>query len=196
MWAGGPTRRVFPPDGPAAGAVRYEWAPDGRSLFVRATDRPVPHPGELTRLAWVADDGRPLMAAVLDAGAEAPPPRWLPGPGARMALMAAGSAWAWDGKAATAQPLAGVRGDWGWSPDGRLIAGVDVGHVFVADVAEPRKRLDHKVPGLPPFFALDAGGFDWTSEGLRLKGRAAEREKGPWRAATVVVKLEAKEEAR
>lgn len=195
VWAGGRSVRAYPPAGVQVGALRFGWAPDGRSLFVRATDRPVPRPGELTRLAWVTPDGRPLMDAVLDAGAGAPPPRWVPGPGARMAIVAAGSAWAWDGKAEGAQPLAGIRGDWGWSPDGRLLAGLDVGHVFVASAAEPRKRMDQKLEGLPPFFALDEGGFEWTTDGLRLAGRVADREQGPWRRATVVVKLEAKETA-
>lgn len=193
VWREGASRRVFPADGVAVGALRYEWAPDGRSLFVRATDRAAPRPGDLTRLAWIAPDGHELMNAVLDAGPEAPPPRWLPGPGARMALVAAGTAWAWDGRAAAAQPLLGVRGEWGWSPDGRLIAGLDVGHVFVAVVAEPRRRMDQKVPELPPFFALDEGGFSWTADGLRFAGRTAAREQGPWRRATVAVKLEAKD---
>lgn len=193
VWRDGTSRRVFPPDGTRVGALRFDWAPDGRSLFIRATDRPTPRDGDLTGLAWVADDGRELMTAVLDAGPVAPPPRWRPGPGARMGLAAAGTSWTWDGKADAAQPLVGVRGDWGWSPDGRLIAGIDVGHVFVALVAEPRKRMDSKVPDLPPFFGLDDAGFRWTADGLSLPGRAADREKGPWRKAVVTVVLEAKE---
>ncbi len=193
VWRDGESRRVFPAAGVLVGGLRYDWAPDGHSLFIRATDRPVPRPGDLTRLEWVSLDGQALMNAVLDAGPAAPPPRWLPGPGARMALVTAGTAWAWDGRTSAAQPLLGVRGEWGWSPDGRLIAGLDVGHVFVTSVAEPRRRMDEKVADLPPFFALDEGGFSWTADGLSFVGRAAEREKGPWRRATVVVRLEAKD---
>ena len=193
VWREGRSLRVYPPAGTVVGALRYGWAPDGRSMFVRATDRPVPHPGDLTRLAWVTADGRELMSAVLDAGPLAPPPRWLTGPGARMAILTAGAAWAWDGKEDVAQPLTGIRGEWGWSPDGRLLAGLDVGHVFVAVAGEPRRRMDHKVPDLPPFFALDDDGFTWTASGLRLEGRAADREKGPWREATVEVRLEARD---
>jgi hypothetical protein len=86
-----------------------------------------------------------------------------------------------------------MRGEWGWSPDGRLIAGLDVGHVFVAATEEPRRRIDHKIEGLPPFFALDRDGFTWTAEGLSFAGRAAETEKGPWQALRVDVRLTARE---
>lgn len=87
--------------------------------------------------------------------------------------------------------LPGVRGAWGFSPDGRLVAGLDVGHVFVAATDAPTRRVDHAIDGLPPFFGLAPGGFTWTAEGLRFEGRAAAHAQGPWQAATVVVKLAA-----
>jgi hypothetical protein len=191
VWRDGAVRRVYPPPGVAVGRLRYAWAPDGRSLLVRAVDRPVPRPDDVQRLAWVADDGRPLLSLVVAPGA--PPTRWVPGPGGRMALVAPTGAWAWDGRADAAQPLVGVRGAWGWSPDGRMIAGIDVGHVFVAIAADPRRRMDHKVPELPPFFVLAEGGLHWTADALGLEGWAADHEDGPWQKVRVRVRLAARE---
>lgn len=192
LWRpGGDDLALYPPGDLKPAALGFQWAPDGKSLLVRWGADPLRGSGDWLSLAWIAPDGRLLMNAVMEG--EQPDPTWKPGPGGRMGLRAAGSAWAWDGRAQAARHLIGVRGDWGWSPDGRLIAGIDVGHVFVAATEEPKRRVDHKVEGLAPFFVLDPNGFTWTAEGLTFAGRAAASEKGPWQAVRVDVRLAARD---
>jgi hypothetical protein len=138
---------------------------------------------------WLTTDGRQLLRAWYPLGPHTPPVRWVPGPGAWIGLATTDAAWAWDGKAATATPLPGVRGAWGWSPRGRLLAGIDVGHLFVAAAADPRRRREFKLAGLAPYFVPDAAGLVWDAEGVRIEGRAAEQPRGPWHKVRISARL-------
>jgi hypothetical protein len=186
---GGRSRRLFPPAGVLPAAVGCEWDPDGQTLLVRWTDRWPHRPGDRQHLTWLTLDGRQLLRAWRPLGPHTPPVRWVPGPGAWIGLDAVDVAWAWDGRAPEARQLKGVRGAWGWSPGGRLIAGVDVGHLFVASAAAPHRRREFKLDRLPPLFVPDAEGLAWDATGLRLAGQAAERAQGPWRRARVEARL-------
>ncbi|MEB3329931.1 MAG: hypothetical protein VKQ33_11925 [Candidatus Sericytochromatia bacterium] len=182
-------RQVFPPPGVQPAALGCEWGPNGQTLLVRWTDRWPHRAGERQHLTWLTAEGRPLLRAWCPLGSHPAPVRWVPGPGAWIGLSTPDAAWAWDGRAGAARPLPGVRGAWGWSPRGQLVAGIDVGHLYVAAAAAPQRRREFRLTGLPPLFVLDAGGFAWDAEGVRFTGRAAERAQGPWRTARIVARL-------
>lgn len=185
---------VYPPAGERVGAMAFAWSPDGRSLLVRATAQAQASPGDPLHLTWVAADGRVLARALVEAAKPVTPPRWVPGPGGRLGLVLAGDAWVWDGKADAARPLTGVEGEWGFSPDGRLIAGVVGSRVFVVMVEAPQRRVDRVVGELPLFFALEPGGFAWDADGLRFTGRGAASAEGPWQAVHIAVRLKVQPE--
>jgi hypothetical protein len=182
-------RQVFPPPGLQPAALGCEWDPDGQTLLVRWCDRWPHRMGDRQHLTWLTSDGLQLLRAWRLLGPHTPPVRWVPGPGAWIGLATADAAWVWDGRAQKARQLPGVRGAWGWSPRGKLIAGIDVGHLFVAAAAAPHRRREFRLTGLAPLFVPDEAGLVWDAEGVRLTGRMAERAQGPWRNVRIVATL-------
>ncbi|MEB3197472.1 MAG: hypothetical protein VKP62_09745 [Candidatus Sericytochromatia bacterium] len=189
LWSQGRTRRLFPPPGESLARLGIDWDPTGRSLLVRGLGRWPPRPGDRQQLVWLSSEGRELMRTIAPFGPSVPPPRWVRGPSAWVGLALPQAAWLWDGRARSAQALAGIAGSWGISPSGSLLAGIEVGHLFVASRVAPARRRDFPVAGLPPFFVLDAAGFSWDADGLTMTGRTAAREQGAWRRLRIRARL-------
>jgi hypothetical protein len=77
----------------------------------------------------------------------------------------------------------------GWSPDSRLLAGLDGNAVFVLDADHPEHRAQQELPGLPPVFLDQPEKFEWRRDRLRFAGRAGAKEAGPFQSAAIEVTL-------
>lgn len=106
-------------------------------------------------------------------GACCSPPARGPGPGP----AARPRRWPWETSA--------IR----WSPDGQKVAGLDAQELVILDVAGPERQTRAVVNGLPAVFEPRAGGFAWQGDRLKVPGRAAEQEGGPYREAVLTAAI-------
>lgn len=192
----GKSRRVYPAEGaPLSPWLGFSWAPDGRSLLAKWQDESATGSGA-THLVWLKPDGALLMEATLADSLTELEPDWLASPdGKRMLLCAGDGAWVWTAGTAEPVPLPRLGQVLGWSPDGRLLAGLDGNSVFVLEADHPERRADHELPGLPPVFLDQPEKFEWRRDRLHFAGRAGAKDTGPFQAATVDLTLTLKQQS-
>lgn len=195
MLENGQSRRVYPAEGaPLSPWLGFSWAPDGRSLLAEWQEENATGTGA-THLVWLKPDGGVLMEAAMADPLPELEPEWLASPdGSRMLLCAGDGAWVWTAGAAEPVPLPRLGQVLGWSPDGRLLAGLDGNAVFVLEPDHAERRAQHELPGLPPVFLDQPEKFEWRRDRLRFAGRAGTHESGPFQSATVELTLALKQD--
>lgn len=190
VWEDGKSRQVYPPaDATWLPWLGVQWAPDGASLIAMwEQDQPNAEPA--SRLAWLSAEGAVLLEATLAVPLADLDPRWQASPDGRRMLLAAGEgAWAWTRGEAAPVVLGDLGDPLGWSPDGQKVAGLDGPELVILDVAAPERQTRATVSGLPAVFEPRAGGFAWTGDRLKVPGRAADQENGPYREAVLTAGL-------
>ncbi|MEB3283695.1 MAG: hypothetical protein VKN33_00195 [Candidatus Sericytochromatia bacterium] len=169
------------------GHLAFDWDPTADSLVVvgaltgeNALSATVPG-------VWVNRRGQPLVHFEMRRNELSRLPWWVRGPGDTKGLSIGHSAWIWDGHSSYARLLPETSGQWAFSPDGKLMAGLHAHRLFVADREDPRVRQYFSLPGVPKNFQPAPGGIDWDADGLRISGWA----KAPGRKGLEPARLEA-----
>jgi hypothetical protein len=159
-------RQVYPPRGQElVPGLGVEWSEDGQTLLIRWEEHR-PQEAPTTKLVWLRPDGQVGLQAAVAAPLLQVETAWVAGGG----LAVGDDGWLWRAGEPKARALGTLGRSWGLDASGALAAGLLEDKLVVVELAEPQKRRELKLTGVPAEFVPEPGGLTWGREGIAVVG--------------------------